>query len=1082
MADPSSSSNKIQNLRNFTVQIRHIQTHAIVGTGFVVSEDGLIATCAHVVVAAGINPRCGRIPSHWELIRQSFFSSEEALRTERTATVPVHFPQAKLLPEPERTLQAKVVACFQDSDDDVVLLKLEADALPERVEVAIVDDAEESVNLADERRFRSYGYRRLDKYQGLQADGAILGMVEPPSDRIVLQDPLQLRSPEIDSGMSGAAVLDVVRDRVVGIISETSDIRTGTDRDTSFAVDYGVVKQLSTADIEELRSKTLISQSSASISAEVPASSSGGVKPVSISSEPPMPRRIDLTRAPAIVEEWVGREDFLKTLNQDWVNSQCHLTGVIGFGGEGKSSLARKWVETLQRDAALPKPDGMFWWGFYEQPNIETFFNAIFEYLDLQDIDPGQLTSVEAKAETIRAIRGRYLFVLDGLEVMQVQEGDDYGLLKTRDLCTFLRIFADGEHKSFCLLTSRFPVLDLIDFTTYHHREIGPLDQASGTQLLQKIGVKGAKKDLARVVADWGGYALSLRWIGTYLVDNHWGNVKRVREIPIPDTSEPVYERLQKVLQSYDSYITQAERELLKVFSLFRLPVVAGSTLRQVLPEDKSPGVIPSPLPNPDIITKFIRTLTTLVNRLLGRRQSSLVRLKEKLQVPVSQLSDRSFDAMIRRLVAYRIVEDYPDNQDYSYSIHPLIRAHYAAQQQQEDSTKFRDAHRRIGDIYQKIAFVPQQPTLSDLTPLIEAVHHYCQSGDYDQAYQICWERISQRDRYVLAQKLGAYDTALILSQEFFPGGDTSRDPLVSSPHNQRLILNEIGFCLMNLGRLAEAPPFYEQYIAGSISAKDWVNACVGYLNLAELYTNLGNLSASNTVAELALTCACRTDRQWRECHSLAFQGWVAHLQGHVEVARAVFQRAEQLQQQIDSDVQYLYSIRGIHHAQHLYRQGDIDYAYRITEANRIICEQNIWPDKISLCYRLLGDLDAADKLPTAQTNYTEALRLARSISNQSVLIEALLARGRWVARQGNATAAASDLEEALGYAVTGGYRIYEADIRIALAWMHRAAGQFAVARREAERAQQMSQEMGYYWGQQDAAEVLAVLVADSPV
>ncbi|TVQ14388.1 MAG: serine protease, partial [Leptolyngbya sp. DLM2.Bin27] len=156
MAESSTPSRKIQNLRSFTVQIRHIKTQAIVGTGFVVSEEGLIATCAHVVVAAGVNPRFGKIPSHWELIRQSFFPSSEALQTGTTATLPVYFPQAKQLPIAERTRYATVVGCFSESDDDLVLLKLAGLPLPEGVKVALVDRADESVNVADERRFRSY--------------------------------------------------------------------------------------------------------------------------------------------------------------------------------------------------------------------------------------------------------------------------------------------------------------------------------------------------------------------------------------------------------------------------------------------------------------------------------------------------------------------------------------------------------------------------------------------------------------------------------------------------------------------------------------------------------------------------------------------------------------------------------------------------------------------------------------------------------------------------------------------------------------------------------------------------------------
>ena len=50
--------------------------------------------------------------------------------------------------------------------------------------------------------------------------------------------------------------------------------------------------------------------------------------------------------------------------------------------------------------------------------------------------------------------------------------------------------------------------------------------------------------------------------------------------------------------------------------------------------------------------------------------------------------------------------------------------------------------------------------------------------------------------------------------------------------------------------------------------------------------------------------------------------------------------------------------------------------------------------------------------------------------------------------------------------------------IGVALAWTHLAAGEPERARQEAERAQQMSVQMGYHWGQVDAAEVLAALAS----
>jgi len=56
------------------------------------------------------------------------------------------------------------------------------------------------------------------------------------------------------------------------------------------------------------------------------------------------------------------------------------------------------------------------------------------------------------------------------------------------------------------------------------------------------------------------------------------------------------------------------------------------------------------------------------------------------------------------------------------------------------------------------------------------------------------------------------------------------------------------------------------------------------------------------------------------------------------------------------------------------------------------------------------------------------------------------------------------------------GYRIYEADIRVALAWAHLATGDSGVARAEAGHAHQMSEQMGYYWGRVDAEEVMEAL------
>jgi len=213
------------------------------------------------------------------------------------------------------------------------------------------------------------------------------------------------------------------------------------------------------------------------------------------------------------------------------------------------------------------------------------------------------------------------------------------------------------------------------------------------------------------------------------------------------------------------------------------------------------------------------------------------------------------------------------------------------------------------------------------------------------------------------------------------------------------------------------------------------------------------------------------------KCHSLAHGAWAAYLRGDVATAGAAFTQAEALEREIDSAKHYLYSKGGVFHADYLCRVGEADYARRICEANVEVCTRNHWVDDLGESHRVLGDLDFdSGQVDSARKHYDAALKLARNISKRDVLIEALLARGRFNAKQGVVAAAQSDLSEALDYATASGYRIYEADIRIALAWMHRAKRDMVAAWAEASRAKQMSEEMEYYWGKMDADEVLSKL------
>jgi tetratricopeptide (TPR) repeat protein len=946
-----------------------------------------------------------------------------------------------------------VVGYFENYDDDVVLLQLEDKSggfvLPDNMYPAKLGKAEYSEN----NRFRSFGYCSVGTMPAISPEGSIGLIVEPPTQiydkklddyRVpkLLTEPVELKCGDIDEGMSGAAVQDIGdrspnKGRVVGIVSATwfADLKAknwAKHNNTAWAVNARVLT---------------FSPIALSISNEevVTETNTAAMTTAPMTDNIAMPTlKEKLVNAPPILDEWVGRVELLQALDEDWGDRARRIVELIGFGGEGKSSVARRWVaNVLSSDR---KPQAVFWWGFYENGGIDEFFEALAEFLVGNLIDISEYKSASEKIRLINSVLrkgGRYLFVLDGLEVLQHESGDDYGLLKSPDLREWLRTLAKGENEAFCVVTSRAPLFDLIDLTTFVHRDVERLTDGEGCELLQKLGVRGDAAALRQVVRDWDGYALVLSLLGTYLVERFAGDVGAIGEIAVPLAREARYDRVRRVLRRYDEHLSEAEREVMECFSAFRLPVKEAA---------------------------------------------------------LADLGGSS--GILNQLLNYRMLRY--DNRLQHYTTHPLIRAHYLERLKEKPIEVVQALHNRIKGWYLEIAGeMPELPTLDQLAPLIEAVHHACQAGEYDEAFDIYWKRIYQKTSRVLTHKLGAYETYLALMQEFFPQGDTSQEPQVSQPSDKAFILNAIALCLMSLGRLSEAPPFYERSSKICLAQSDWGNASTGYQNLAGLYAYLGDLAESAESAREAIALSDRAENKIYRRNSLAYLAYAEFLQGNGTIAGESFQQAEVLELEIDSSKQYLYSQRGIRHVEYLLRYGEADYARRVSEANLEICEENHFVKSVSQCHRVLGDLDI-----DPQFHYAEALKIARSISHRPSPIEALLGYGRWLLGLGlipisqevlqaishsqteqcymlslrtnenprdenDLVLARQYLDEALTYATTSGYRIYETDLRIALAWLHWREGDLTTARREADRAKRASEEMGYFWGRVDASNLI---------
>ncbi|MGF1512908.1 MAG: NB-ARC domain-containing protein [Elainellaceae cyanobacterium] len=735
--------------------------------------------------------------------------------------------------------------------------------------------------------------------------------------------------------------------------------------------------------------------------------------------------------------EWAGREELLDKISGDWEDLNRLVVGLIGFGGEGKTSLARSWVynRLLEPEFNLRSPRGIFYWDFYEKRSIDEFFEAAIAYLGAEDqLETAKSAHERASFLAGMLLAGPYVFILDGLEVIQYEDGEDYGILQNPDLRDFLAYFASGDHDSFCLITSRAPVIDLIEYITYVHRDVNRLADEDGRALLRYfLGDKPTDAQLNQTIEKWDGHALTLSLVGAYAREVYNKDLSQV-DIDATEDTQPLdalknsnyseyYDRIRRILHRYDGHLTLGERKFLRTFSAFRLPV-SQQAMDKVLKAEPS---------------------------------------------------------MIEQLVHYRILRR--DSRGQGHTAHPLIRQYYF-NQLKNNPDESKAVHRRIKEYYltENLEQRKQNSTLQDLIPFIEAVHHLCRAGEYEQACYILSEYVDQGKKYVLTLQLGAYDTRLKLLSEFFPNGDLSNLPN-GNQHNQYFILKETGFCLMALGRLREAQSFFQRMIQVAENIGD-VDTLIGaYRDLASSHIYLGELAEAANVVKFPATSNSESIKPIEALNSLALKGWITHLRGELDMAEAIFVKLKQDQHQLQPDQPYLYGSRGIFYADYLHRIGRFQEARDVAEANLRISQDNRWLERESRCHRILGGIHAKlQNIDAARDAYNQALKIARRISHRPTLIETLRAQGDFLVQQDELDESRNDLNEAWQYASKGSYRIDEANIHISFAWLllkeaehapNSAEEKRSQARQEANQAMRMSDQMGYYWGRAGAQDVL---------
>ncbi|TMR11259.1 hypothetical protein ETD86_36355 [Nonomuraea turkmeniaca] len=440
-----------------------------------------------------------------------------------------------------------------------------------------------------------------------------------------------------------------------------------------------------------------------------------------------------LPAAPA----FVGRATHLEALERFAATPGGGLFCLVALGGAGKTALVAEYLDRV-RSGAVPVPDSLFVWSFYDDPDTARFMGQLYAYL-APSLPGGRHTDELGEAgwfyHIVQAFEqeGRHVIVLDGLERVQVARdaAGRFGDITDPMLAQLVRQLAAGLGNTKAVITSRFPLTRIEPWIgrTVWMEDVTSLTPDEGVQLLRRRGVTGTPQDLTDLAERFGAHALTLDHLGSYLAAFCDGNPAAARDLPqaAPESASPQERRLASCLMAYERALPEGEVALLSRLSVYRFAIAAG-----------------------DLAAVFA---TASDSRVSG---------------PLAGLAVADFQRLLQRLADLHLV--LPSGGEL-FTVHPAVRDHFYR--------RFLDArlaHEAVRRRYSSLVAAPGPGLPRDdaaLDVLEELIHHTLSIGRSQEAADLFLTRLGGTEH--LAWALGQYGRCIRIMEQFprcpHPGG-----------------------------------------------------------------------------------------------------------------------------------------------------------------------------------------------------------------------------------------------------------------------------------------------------------------------
>lgn len=671
-------------------------------------------------------------------------------------------------------------------------------------------------------------------------------------------------------------------------------------------------------------------------------------------------------------------------------------------------------------------------WSFYSQ-GTEDWVTSADRFLDhaldwFGDPDPKKGAARDRGLRLADLIRQeRTLLVLDGVEPLQNPPTHPLaGRLKDPGLAALLKSLA-AANPGLCMVTTRERIADLDAFPTAAPQEdLEALSPEAGAELLKTLGVKGKNSELLAASKRFGNHALTLSLLGGYLTRACGGDIRRCKEVDLAGAAEKKGGHALRVIGTYASWLGDGpELAVLRLLGLFDRPAQP----------------------------KAIAAL---------RAKPAISGLTE----PLVDLGEEDWQLALSNLREHGLLLPADPHQLGALDAHPLVRVYFKEDLETRRPEAWEAGNLRLYEHLQKEA--PDLPdTLEEMEPLFAAVIHGCRAGRQQEVLdEVYWRRIRRGIEMYDIRKLGAIGSDLSALSGFFDRSwDQPSASLTASA--QAWVLNEAGFGLRALGRLAEAIAPMEAALRAFVSSEDRKNAATEASNLSELSLTLGEVARAVSFGKQGVDLA---DRSGDASRRRAFRTTLAdalHQSGLMEESSETFREAETLQAEWQPGSPRLYSLWGYRYCDLLLSRGEpeaweevrgrAEYALKIVlSGSKNLLD--IALNHLSLGRAHLG-LGGFAKAAEHLDHAVEGLRWA---GHEEFVARSLLARAALRRLQKDWPGAEADLSETLDIAERGLMRLYKCDAHLEWARLCQDRGDRDGMKQHVERARTLVEETGY--------------------